>query len=51
MNNFKKVEINAYTRAEAEEAAPFQIIKDATQAWKNAGKPISGDRLKEFLAT
>ena len=48
--NFKKVEVNAYTKDEAIEKAPFQIIKDATQAWKAAGKPLMGTALNEFLA-
>lgn len=50
MNNFKFEEIKAYTKNEATEKAPFQIIKDATQAWKNADKPITGSSLKEFMA-
>lgn len=50
MNNFKFEEIKAYTKAEAIENATFQILKDATQAWKNAGKPLTGNSLKEFMA-
>lgn len=50
MNNFKFEEIKAYTKNEATEKAPFQIIKDATQAWKNANKPLTGSALKEFMA-
>lgn len=49
--NFKTVEVNAYTKDEAIAQAPFQIIMDATQAWKAAGKPLMGAELKEFLAT
>lgn len=50
MNNFKTAEVKAYTKQEATEKAPFQIIKDATQAWKNANKPMTGSPLKEFMA-
>lgn len=50
-NNFKVVEVNAYSKSEAIEKAPFQIIRDATQAWKAAGMPLMGTELKEFLAT
>ncbi len=50
MNNFKTVEVKAYTKQEAIEQAPFQILKDATQAWKNANKPMTGSALKEFMA-
>lgn len=50
MNNFKTIEVKAYTKQEAIEKAPFQILKDATQAWKNAGKPMTGTNLKEFMA-
>lgn len=50
MNNFKFDEVKAFTKAEAIEKAPFQILKDATQAWKNAGKPMTGSKLKEFMA-
>lgn len=49
--NFKTVEVNAYSKDEAIAQAPFQIIMDATQAWKAAGKPLMGTELKEFLAT
>lgn len=47
---FKTVEVNAYSKDEAIAKAPFQIIMDATQAWKLAGKPLMGTELKEFLA-
>ena len=39
--NFKKVEVKGYTKQEAVAQAPFQVIRDATQAWKAAGKPIT----------
>jgi hypothetical protein len=48
--NFKIVEINAYSKEEAIQKAPFQIIRDATQAWKAVGKPLMGAELKDFLA-
>jgi hypothetical protein len=50
--NFKRLEVNAYTKQEAVEkvAGQFQIIKDATQAWKNANKPITEQALKAFCA-
>lgn len=49
--NFKTVEVKAYSKDEAIAKAPFQIIMDATQAWKAAGKPMLGAELKEFLAS
>ena len=48
--NFKNVEVKGYTKQEAIAQAPFQVIRDATQAWKTAGKPISEKALKEFEA-
>ena len=50
--NFKRLEVSAFTKQEAVEkvAENFQIIKDATQAWKNAGKPITEQALKAFCA-
>ena len=48
--NFKSIEVNAYSKDEAISKAPFQIIMDATQAWRAAGRPMMGPELKEFLA-
>jgi hypothetical protein len=48
--NFKKVEVKGYTKQKAVAQAPFQVIRDATQAWKAAGKPITDKALKEFCA-
>ena len=48
--NFKKVEVKGFTKQEAIAEAPFQVIRDATQAWKTAGKPIAEKALKEFCA-
>ena len=48
--NLKKVEVSAFTKAEAIEKAPFQVLKDATQAWKNAGKPLNDKDLKVFCS-
>ena len=50
MSNFKQVEVKGYTKNEALKEVPFQVIKDATQAWKNAGKPLTGNALKEFMS-
>lgn len=50
MSNFKQVEVKGYTKNEALKQVPFQVIKDATQAWKNAGKPLTGNALKEFMS-
>jgi hypothetical protein len=50
MSNFKQVEVKGYTKSEALEQVPFQVIKDATQAWKNAGKPMTGNALKAFMS-
>jgi hypothetical protein len=49
MSNFRKIEIKAFTKDEAIAQAPFAILKDATQAWKNAGKPVLTG-LNEFMA-
>lgn len=48
--NFKKLEVKGFTKAEAIDQAPYQVIKDATQAWKNIGKPFGDKALKEFCA-
>lgn len=54
MNSFKIVESKAFTKAEAlnqvVENNGIQVIKDATQAWKNAGKPITEKELRKFCA-
>ena len=50
MANFKTVEVKGYTKNEAISNAPFQVIRDATQAWIKAGKPITEKPLKEFCA-
>ena len=36
-----KVEVKAFTKEEAKNSSevPFQVLKDATAAWKNAGCP------------
>ena len=49
MTNFRKIEVSAFTRDEAVSKAPFTVQRDATQAWKNAGKPMLG-KLQEFMA-
>lgn len=49
MANFKKVECKGFNREEAISNAPFQVIRDATQAWKNAGMPMSDSELKLFM--
>lgn len=48
MANFKRVEVKAFTRAEAVEQVEdtFFVQRDATQAWKKAGEPSPLD--KEF---
>ena len=46
--NFKTVEVKAYTKDEAIAQAPFQIMRDATQAWKSKGSPLMGAALKDF---
>lgn len=54
MSNFKTVEVKAFSKTEAlsqvVEQNGIQVIKDATQAWKNAGKPVTDKSLKEFCA-
>ena len=48
MANFKRVEVKAYTRAEAVDQVKdvFFVQRDATAAWKKAGEPSPLD--KEF---
>ena len=48
MANFKRVEVKAYTKAEAVDQVKdvFFVQRDATQAWKKAGEPSPLD--KEF---
>ena len=48
MASFKRIEVNAYTRNEAIEKVQdtFFVQRDATTAWKKAGKPSPLD--KEF---
>lgn len=46
--NFKRVEVKGFTKQEALKKVPFNIIRDATSAWKKAGCPISESGLKEF---
>lgn len=48
MANFKRVEVKAYTKAEAIDQVKdtFFVQRDATQAWKKAGEPSPLD--KEF---
>ena len=46
---FRKIEVKAFSRDEAIAQAPFAILKDATQAWKNKGKPMLNS-LNEFIA-
>jgi hypothetical protein len=38
-----KVEVKAFTKEEAKNSSevPFQVLKDATAAWKNAGCPLT----------
>lgn len=54
MNNFKTVEVKAFSKSEAKKQAVdnngIQVIRDATQAWVKAGKPITNSALKEFCA-
>ena len=51
--NFKRVEVTGATKEEALEKAPFQVIGDATQAYKNwKKKQVSGvtdAMVKEFM--
>lgn len=49
MTNFRKVEIKAYSKDEAISKAPFAILKDATQSWKNAGKPVMNGMIDFML--
>lgn len=48
MANFKRIEVKAYTKAEAVDQVKdtFFVQRDATQAWKKAGEPSPLD--KEF---
>lgn len=50
--NFKKVEVNGYTKPEALEKAPFTVFRDATQAYKTWKKEqtsgITDKEIKQF---
>lgn len=46
--NFKMVEVKGYTKDEAVKQVNFQIMRDATQAWKAAGKPMMEKELRAF---
>lgn len=46
--NLKVVEVKAYSKEEAGSQVPFQVVLDATQAWKAAGSPAVGSSLEEF---
>ena len=48
--NFKMVEVKGYTKDEAVKQVDFQIMRDATQAWKAAGKPMMEKELRAFCA-
>ncbi len=48
LTNFRRMEIKAYTKEEAKEQSPWTIMKDATQAWRLAGKPYSDKDMKAF---
>ena len=53
MTNFKQVEAKAYNKEQAFAQFPFNVQlqgADCTQAWKSAGKPMTGSALKEFMA-
>jgi hypothetical protein len=47
--SFRKLEVKAFTKEEASAQAPFTILRDATQSWKNEGKPMLKS-LDEFIA-
>jgi hypothetical protein len=51
--NFKRVEVTGATKEEALEKAPFQVIGDATQAYKNWKKKqvtgVTDAMVKEFM--
>lgn len=49
MSNYRKLEVKAFTKEEAHTQAPFTILRDATQSWKNEGKPMLKS-LDEFIA-
>lgn len=50
MMNFVMTTVKAFSKTEAENQVNFQIFKDATQKWKNAGKPMIASELKAFCA-
>ena len=53
MSNFKRIEVNAFTKEEAKEQVKetFFVQRDATQAWKKAGEPSPLDKeFKEFAS-
>lgn len=43
MSEFKIVKVEAFDKEEVQEHLDFDITRDATMAWKNAGKPKDED--------
>lgn len=51
MRNFKIEQVNAFSKTEATDlVTDFQVIKDATTAWNNAGMPVVGTPAMEEFA-
>ena len=50
--NITKVEVKAFTKEEAKNSplVPFDVLKDATAAWRNAGEPLTDKtEFKKFV--
>ena len=50
VTTFDSQEIQAFTRTEAINQAPYQIIRDVTQSWIKNGRPVTQSSLNAFLA-
>lgn len=50
VTTFDSQEIQANTRTEAINKAPYQIIRDVTQSWIKAGRPVTQSSINAFMA-
>ena len=49
--NFQKLEVCAFTKEEAKAQLPFEVMKDATQAYKNWKKNHEGGITEKDINT
>ena len=50
MSKIKTIQVKAFNKEEAASQVDFNIMGDATQAWKTAGLPVDEKDMKEFCA-